>query len=156
MAATQNMLTREGSAAMRMVIAGVLASLAICANAQAEAKGKRLLDPLNYKGVTLTRGPLARQFEEVCEYYLHIPKDDLLKPYRQRAGIDAPGAAAISPSRPMAMGADRIDVVVGEPEAVGAEAAAAAAKRFDPFEQSIPDNTEGTHGTFALDVHVDC
>ena len=38
------------------------------------------------------KGSLARQFEEVCEYYLRIPNDDLLKPYRQRAGIDAPGA----------------------------------------------------------------
>lgn len=92
MAATQNLLTRRRSAVMRMMIAGVLASLAICAHANAEAKGRRLLEPLNYQGVTLTQGRLARQFEEVCEYYLHIPNDDLLKPYRQRAGINAPGA----------------------------------------------------------------
>ena len=49
------------------------------------------IEHFNYKGVKLERGNLERQFTEVCEYYLRIPNDDLLKPYRQRAGKPASG-----------------------------------------------------------------
>ena len=56
-----------------------------------ELKGKRVIEPFNYHGVTLG-GSLRRQFDEVREYYLRIPNDDLLKPYRERAGKPAPGA----------------------------------------------------------------
>ncbi|MHB0954953.1 MAG: beta-L-arabinofuranosidase domain-containing protein [Pirellulaceae bacterium] len=77
---------------MLMMIGTILASVAVCANGEVDVQGRRLLEPLNYQGVTLTQGTLARQFGEVCEYYLRIPNDDLLKPYRQRAGKDARGA----------------------------------------------------------------
>ena len=49
------------------------------------------IEHFNYKGVKLERGNLERQFTEVCEYYLRLPNDDLLKPYRQRAGKPTPG-----------------------------------------------------------------
>lgn len=49
------------------------------------------IETFNYRGVKLERGNLERQFTEVCEYYLRLPNDDLLKPYRQRAGKTAPG-----------------------------------------------------------------
>ena len=74
---------------------GLLAIMSLAVNASAggvpELKGKRVIEPFNYHGVTLG-GSLRRQFDEVCEYYLRIPNDDLLKPYRQRAGKPAPGA----------------------------------------------------------------
>jgi len=41
-----------------------------------------MLQPFNYRGVTLDEGTLRRQFEEVREYYLRIPNDDLLRGYR--------------------------------------------------------------------------
>jgi DUF1680 family protein len=53
--------------------------------------GRRALDPLNYRGVTLDGGPLRFQLDEVREAYLRIPNDDLLKGFRQRAGLPAPG-----------------------------------------------------------------
>lgn len=53
--------------------------------------GLRVFEPLDYRGVTLEAGPLRAQVEEVREAYLHIPNDDLLKGFRQRAGLPAPG-----------------------------------------------------------------
>jgi DUF1680 family protein len=50
-----------------------------------------LLRSFDYRGVTLEDGPLKRQFDEVRDYYLHIPNDNLLKGFRQRAGRFAPG-----------------------------------------------------------------
>ena len=73
-------------------IVGLTAIISVSVNADSVAKGKRHIEPFNYKGVKLERGNLERQFTEVCEYYLRLPNDDLLKPYRQRAGKEAPGA----------------------------------------------------------------
>jgi DUF1680 family protein len=53
--------------------------------------GKRVLEPFDYRGVTLEDGSLKRQFDETRDYYLHIPNDDLLKGFRARAGLAAPG-----------------------------------------------------------------
>lgn len=55
------------------------------------AKGIHILQPFDYRNVTIDDGPLRRQFDEVRDYYLHIPNDDLLKGFRQRAGLPAPG-----------------------------------------------------------------
>jgi len=79
----------------RGVLMGLLAVVSLSTNVTAGDapinKGKRIVEPFNYHGVTLG-GNLQRQFSEVCEYYLRIPNDDLLKPYRERAGKPAPGA----------------------------------------------------------------
>ena len=56
------------------------------------AAGKRQIRPFDYEGVTLESGTLRRQFDEVRDYYLRIPSDDLLKGFRKRAGKPAPGA----------------------------------------------------------------
>ncbi len=52
----------------------------------------RKILPFDYHGVTIEDGPLKRQLDEVCDYYLRIPNDDLLKGFRARAGKPAPGA----------------------------------------------------------------
>jgi DUF1680 family protein len=54
--------------------------------------GSRQIRTFDYKGVTLDAGPLRRQFDEIRDYYLHIPNDDLLKGFRARSGLLAPGA----------------------------------------------------------------
>ncbi len=51
----------------------------------------RVLLPFDYQGVTLNDGPLRRQFDEIRFDYLRIPTDALLKGFRQRAGLPAPG-----------------------------------------------------------------
>ena len=53
--------------------------------------GKRVLEPFDYRGVTLEDGDLKQQFDETRSYYLRIPNDDLLKGFRARAGFPAPG-----------------------------------------------------------------
>ncbi len=50
-----------------------------------------VLDAFDYKGVTLDDGALRRQFDEVRDFYLRIPNDDLLKGFRKRAALPAPG-----------------------------------------------------------------
>ena len=44
-----------------------------------------------YANVTLTGGPLKRQYDMVHRHFLSLDNDRLLKVYRQRAGIPAPG-----------------------------------------------------------------
>ena len=53
--------------------------------------GRRLVEPFDYRGVTLDSGPLKAQVDEVRAFYLGIPDDDLLKGFRARAGQPAPG-----------------------------------------------------------------
>ena len=57
-------------------------------------KGRRSakIEPFDYAGVTLDEGFLLRQFDEVKNWNLSVPNDDLLKPMRQQAGLPAPGA----------------------------------------------------------------
>lgn len=52
----------------------------------------RVIQPFDFHGVTLEDGDFLRQIEEVRAYYLRIPNDDLLKGFRARAGLPAPGA----------------------------------------------------------------
>lgn len=55
------------------------------------SKGKRVLLPFDFHGVTLDDGRMRREFDEVRDYYLNIPLDDLMHGYRVRAGLPAPG-----------------------------------------------------------------
>ena len=69
-----------------LVVGASLAALAAGAETSAPAKGARVLQPFGYHGVTLDAGPLRRQVDEVRDYYLRIPNDDLLKGFLARAG----------------------------------------------------------------------
>ena len=53
--------------------------------------GERVIEPFDYHGVTLEPGPLKRQLDEVKAFYLGLSDDDLLKGFRTRAGLPAPG-----------------------------------------------------------------
>ncbi|MHB0998373.1 MAG: beta-L-arabinofuranosidase domain-containing protein [Armatimonadota bacterium] len=56
-----------------------------------EVKPRMVISPFDYKGVTLNDGNFKSQFDEIKKYYLNIPNEDLLKGFRQRAGLPAPG-----------------------------------------------------------------
>src|SRR6516164_4355378 len=73
------------------VCLGLLAALQGRGASPPEPTGKRLLYPFDYQGVTLQQGPLQEQVNEVRRYYLAIADDDLLKGFRTRAGLPAPG-----------------------------------------------------------------
>ncbi len=51
-----------------------------------------ILERFEYSEVRLKAGDLKRQMDETCEYYLHISNDDLLKGFRERAGLPTHGA----------------------------------------------------------------
>jgi hypothetical protein len=72
-------------------------ALLLCAFASSVASSqepgpKTALQTFAFTGVTLDGGVLRQQLEEVREYYLRIPNDDLLRPFRARKGLPAPGA----------------------------------------------------------------
>lgn len=52
---------------------------------------KALIEPFDYSGVCLLDGRLKRQYEAARDYYYQVPNDDILKGFRQRVGLPAPG-----------------------------------------------------------------
>ena len=50
------------------------------------------LRPFEYDEVQLSESRIKYQFEEVLAYYLAIPNEDLLKGFRERAGLPTQGA----------------------------------------------------------------
>ncbi len=73
----------------------LLALTAFCAGSAHASpvapKARKIIEPFDYRGVTLDDGSMRRQFDETRDYYLRIPNDDLLKGFRERAGKPAPG-----------------------------------------------------------------
>ncbi|MFN7925515.1 MAG: glycoside hydrolase family 127 protein [Bryobacteraceae bacterium] len=52
---------------------------------------RRLLSEVSYSQVTLTSGPLADMYRRLQTHFLGLDEDRLLKVYRQRTGMPAPG-----------------------------------------------------------------
>lgn len=51
------------------------------------------LEPFDYQGVRLLDGMLKSQYDRTRAYYFGISNDDILKGFRERAGLPAPGQA---------------------------------------------------------------
>jgi hypothetical protein len=54
-------------------------------------KGKLILQPFDYCGVTLGPSHWQRQFQSARDYYLAVSDDDILCGFRRAAGLRAPG-----------------------------------------------------------------
>lgn len=70
------------------------ASLVRSPNVLAGVKSATVPAPLSqfgYGDVALLEGPLRQQFDTNHAFYLALDEDSLLKPFRQRAGLPAPG-----------------------------------------------------------------
>lgn len=71
------------------------ASIALSASAASRLRSATLPEaPLTvfpYGAVALLPGPLKRQFDETHAFFLNLSEDRLLKIYRQRVGLPAPG-----------------------------------------------------------------
>src|SRR5713101_7668731 len=52
---------------------------------------KELLTPFNYQGVRLLEGMLHTQYQQTREYYYNLSNDSILKGFRKRAKLPAPG-----------------------------------------------------------------
>jgi DUF1680 family protein len=53
--------------------------------------GAVVLAPFDYRGVRLLDGPLEKQYDATRDYYYNVPNDDVLRGFRQRVGLPAPG-----------------------------------------------------------------
>jgi hypothetical protein len=49
------------------------------------------LSPVAYEQVRLLDGPMREQFDRNHAFFLALSEDSLLKPFRQKAGLPAPG-----------------------------------------------------------------
>jgi DUF1680 family protein len=58
---------------------------------QAKENGREKLFEFPYSAVSLTGGPLKDHYERTLSHFLSLDNDRLLKVYRQRAGLPAPG-----------------------------------------------------------------
>ncbi len=56
-----------------------------------ESGSREKLKLFRYRDVKLTGGPLKAQFDRIHTYYLGVNEDGLLKEFRARAGLPAPG-----------------------------------------------------------------
>jgi hypothetical protein len=56
-----------------------------------DSEAKKFLEPFNYDGVRLQDGMLKTQYDTARDYFYNIPNDDILKGFRERAGLQAPG-----------------------------------------------------------------
>src|SRR5205807_1675106 len=77
----------------RRQFAAGAASLALIRPAPAApAASRRKLREFPLSQVELTGGPMASQYQRLRAAYLKLDEDRILKVYRQRAGLPAPGA----------------------------------------------------------------
>lgn len=54
-------------------------------------KGQNVIASFNYCDVQLRKSMFQEQFNQTKQYYLDIPNDDILKGFREKAGLSAPG-----------------------------------------------------------------
>ncbi len=73
----------------RRAFLGGMTSLSLAASAPDTARRK--LHEVAWSQVKLTGGPLAAQYQRLQAHFLSLDEDRLLKVYRQRAGLPAPG-----------------------------------------------------------------
>ena len=82
------------SATRRNFLAGVIGTVT-AASTKSRAQPRGPVNPdlavFPYGAVALLDGPLKRQFDENHAFFLNLSEDRLLKIYRQRAGLPAPG-----------------------------------------------------------------
>jgi hypothetical protein len=75
----------------RRTFLGIGAAACAFSAKAASAPGRRLLGEFEYSQVRLTAGPMAEMYRRIQAHFLKLDEDRLLKVYRQRAGMVAPG-----------------------------------------------------------------
>ena len=88
------MLIRKSSRRTFLRSSAALAGAAIVRPRAAQSQTLRVNAPLNefgYGDVQLLEGPVREQFNRNHAFYRGLNEDSLLKPFRQRAGLPAPG-----------------------------------------------------------------
>ena len=88
MAQSRRTFLKTGAALGAAALLGSPAELASAENSPAIAPK---LNQFGYGDVILLEGPLREQFDANHAFYAALDEDSLLKPFRQRAGLPAPG-----------------------------------------------------------------
>jgi hypothetical protein len=88
-------MTQSRRSFLKAGAAATLASLVRPRSAAALPENKPAIAPklnqFGYGDVELLEGPMREQFDRNHAFYRNLDEDSLLKPYRQRAGLAAPG-----------------------------------------------------------------
>ena len=63
----------------------------LCTRGEEPSGGASPLREFRYSDVELAPGPAQAQFEQTCSVLMSLNEDSLLKPWRLRAGLPAPG-----------------------------------------------------------------
>lgn len=58
---------------------------------EASSYSVNVLEPFNYNGVRLLNSMFKKQYTQTRDFYYNIPNDDILKGFREQAGLPAPG-----------------------------------------------------------------
>lgn len=58
---------------------------------KADFQPANIIEPFNFGGVSLLDGMFKNQYTQTRDYYLNISNDDILKGFREQAGLPAPG-----------------------------------------------------------------
>lgn len=85
---------RRASVAILVLAMGLNAGSVTEASTKTTGNGqesRNIIQPFNYEGVQLLDGRLKDQFEQVRDFYCSMRTNDILKSYRSRAGLNAPG-----------------------------------------------------------------
>ena len=86
------MNAKQGITRREFVIGGATMALGSHVGLVADTPGSRALNEFDYDQVRLTGGAFKRHYDRIHASYLALDNDRLLKVYRQRAGLAAPGA----------------------------------------------------------------
>jgi DUF1680 family protein len=84
-------LTRRGFLGTSMAAAGAVATRRLHGAPLPRPLGSTRLDSFDYSDVRLLDGPMLEQFRANHAYFLALDEDSLLQPFRQKAGLPAPG-----------------------------------------------------------------
>ena len=88
---TQPLISRRGFVQRAAGAAAAAALSSAFVSVQDRGGGREVMREFPYGAVRLTAGPLKQHFDRIHAHYLALDTDRLLKVFRQRAGLPAPG-----------------------------------------------------------------
>ncbi|MGB3631128.1 MAG: beta-L-arabinofuranosidase domain-containing protein, partial [Terracidiphilus sp.] len=159
----------DGKVSRRKFLVGAaVTALVGTAHASAPPSEAETLSEFDYGTVKLTGGPLKQQYDRIHSAYLALDSDRLLRVYRERAGLPAPGEPmggwygrdGFVPGHSLGQyisGLARIGRTTGDPacQAKVADLVAGFGATLGPKDQSFAaPNAENVWPCYILDKHI--
>src|SRR5689334_15772218 len=89
---TEQINQQKANLSRRAILRGALGAALLTALPGKQKAGKEVVHEFPYGAVRLTGGKLKQQFDHIHAHYLALSNDRLLKVFRQRVDLPAPGA----------------------------------------------------------------